>query len=271
MRLELGAAIELLEFVNYMSTVGAWLEFLNSVNFVSTLALHNPPLSVFAYYFTGGGRGGRQSTITIAIVIPLWAAWHHNRLLFASQNPPVLKSWVLLSGRAGGLLLRDTHSAVLEQRQQQQQQQKIVGRLVCFHHPLSSHTWLFLWTEVSLCKKNMVSHWLGSHGCKINLSAVVAVFPKISALSTPFSSPGVVCYLFSALGVTAGAHRLWSHRSYKASYPLRAFLALGNSMAFQVNLGKCVLPFISLKTTHLLTKCKFCPMILSHWHLKGCF
>ncbi|KAM4729196.1 LOW QUALITY PROTEIN: stearoyl-CoA desaturase b [Anableps anableps] len=42
-----------------------------------------------------------------------------------------------------------------------------------------------------------------------------------------------VCYTISALGVTAGAHRLWSHRSYKASFPLRVFLALGNSMAFQ--------------------------------------
>ncbi|XP_074532297.1 stearoyl-CoA desaturase b [Halichoeres trimaculatus] len=43
----------------------------------------------------------------------------------------------------------------------------------------------------------------------------------------------VVCYLYSGLGVTAGVHRLWSHRSYKASFPLRVFLALANSMAFQ--------------------------------------
>lgn len=42
-----------------------------------------------------------------------------------------------------------------------------------------------------------------------------------------------VCSLLSALGITAGAHRLWSHRSYKASLPLRIFLALSNSMAFQ--------------------------------------
>ncbi|XP_077352466.1 stearoyl-CoA desaturase b [Festucalex cinctus] len=41
------------------------------------------------------------------------------------------------------------------------------------------------------------------------------------------------CFFFSALGVTAGAHRLWSHRSYKASPALRVFLALANSMAFQ--------------------------------------
>lgn len=43
----------------------------------------------------------------------------------------------------------------------------------------------------------------------------------------------VVCFLFSALGITAGAHRLWSHRSYKARLPLRIFLAFANSMAFQ--------------------------------------
>ncbi|CAL1577355.1 unnamed protein product [Knipowitschia caucasica] len=42
-----------------------------------------------------------------------------------------------------------------------------------------------------------------------------------------------VCYAISGLGITAGAHRLWSHRTYKASFPLRVFLALANSMAFQ--------------------------------------
>lgn len=44
------------------------------------------------------------------------------------------------------------------------------------------------------------------------------------------------CFLMTALGVTAGAHRLWSHRSYKAKLPLRIFLAAANSMAFQVGL-----------------------------------
>nr|XP_035930298.1 stearoyl-CoA desaturase 5 [Halichoerus grypus] len=44
------------------------------------------------------------------------------------------------------------------------------------------------------------------------------------------------CFLLTALGVTAGAHRLWSHRSYKAKLPLRIFLAAANSMAFQVGM-----------------------------------
>ena len=37
----------------------------------------------------------------------------------------------------------------------------------------------------------------------------------------------------SGLGITAGAHRLWAHRSYKATYSLRVFLMLCNSVANQ--------------------------------------
>lgn len=43
-------------------------------------------------------------------------------------------------------------------------------------------------------------------------------------------------YLFiilGLLGLLAGAHRLWSHRSYKARLPLALFLALANTMATQ--------------------------------------
>lgn len=40
-------------------------------------------------------------------------------------------------------------------------------------------------------------------------------------------------YVISALGITAGAHRLWSHRTYKARLPLRLFLIIANTMAFQ--------------------------------------
>lgn len=40
-------------------------------------------------------------------------------------------------------------------------------------------------------------------------------------------------YVMSGLGITAGAHRLWSHRSFKAKLPLRIILAIWNTMAFQ--------------------------------------
>ncbi|KAG7213574.1 hypothetical protein KM043_002829 [Ampulex compressa] len=35
---------------------------------------------------------------------------------------------------------------------------------------------------------------------------------------------GVATYIISIFGVTAGVHRLWSHRSYKAKWPLRVLL-----------------------------------------------
>lgn len=49
------------------------------------------------------------------------------------------------------------------------------------------------------------------------------------------------CFLFSAfilgvmsgLGITAGAHRLWTHRTYKAKLPLRVLLTALNTIAFQ--------------------------------------
>jgi len=39
--------------------------------------------------------------------------------------------------------------------------------------------------------------------------------------------------VFSGLGITMGAHRLWSHKTYKAKLPLRIILTMANSMAGQ--------------------------------------
>ncbi|KAL5468715.1 hypothetical protein EMCRGX_G029825 [Ephydatia muelleri] len=40
-------------------------------------------------------------------------------------------------------------------------------------------------------------------------------------------------YLFSGLGVTAGAHRLWAHKSYKAKLPLQIALMFFNCISMQ--------------------------------------
>ncbi|XP_011878885.1 PREDICTED: acyl-CoA Delta(11) desaturase-like isoform X1 [Vollenhovia emeryi] len=40
-------------------------------------------------------------------------------------------------------------------------------------------------------------------------------------------------YQLTGLGITAGAHRLWSHRSYKAKWPLQLLLMIMNTIAFQ--------------------------------------
>lgn len=49
------------------------------------------------------------------------------------------------------------------------------------------------------------------------------------------SSLAVFLMYASGLGVTMGAHRLWSHRSYKAKLPLRVFLLWLHTLAGQVN------------------------------------
>jgi len=40
-------------------------------------------------------------------------------------------------------------------------------------------------------------------------------------------------YYFSGVGITGGAHRLWAHRSYKASFIVRFYLMICNCMANQ--------------------------------------
>ncbi|PIO61259.1 stearoyl-CoA 9-desaturase, partial [Teladorsagia circumcincta] len=40
-------------------------------------------------------------------------------------------------------------------------------------------------------------------------------------------------HVVGAIGVTAGAHRLWSHRAYKANLPYRIMLMLMDTTAFQ--------------------------------------
>ncbi|KAI1283695.1 Stearoyl-CoA desaturase 5 [Halotydeus destructor] len=39
--------------------------------------------------------------------------------------------------------------------------------------------------------------------------------------------------LYAELSITAGSHRLWSHRSYRASLPLETFLLIGQTIAGQ--------------------------------------
>jgi len=69
----------------------------------------------------------------------------------------------------------------------------------------------------------------------ISLAHVAAL---VGIYSIPFCSWKTLLWAFilwpiSGLGITAGSHRLWAHRSYKASWGLRAFLMLANSIANQ--------------------------------------
>jgi stearoyl-CoA desaturase (delta-9 desaturase) len=43
----------------------------------------------------------------------------------------------------------------------------------------------------------------------------------------------MVCWTISGVAITAGSHRLWAHKSYKAKLPLRVILVAMNCVAFQ--------------------------------------
>lgn len=67
----------------------------------------------------------------------------------------------------------------------------------------------------------------------LHLSAIYGlylVFTSAKIVTTLFA---IFLYLVSGLGITAGAHRLWAHRSYKAKWPLQILLMIFNTMAFQ--------------------------------------
>ncbi|GAA6054310.1 hypothetical protein NBRC10513_006452 [Rhodotorula toruloides] len=66
---------------------------------------------------------------------------------------------------------------------------------------------------------------------------IVPLLSIYGAFTTPLKWQtavwSVVYYYFTGLGITAGYHRLWAHRSYTASLPLQYFLALGGSGAVE--------------------------------------
>lgn len=66
----------------------------------------------------------------------------------------------------------------------------------------------------------------------VHIAALVGIFtiPKCHPYTLALA---FVLWPISGLGITAGAHRLWAHRSYKASFGVRFFLMLAQSMANQ--------------------------------------
>lgn len=63
-----------------------------------------------------------------------------------------------------------------------------------------------------------------------SLYGVYLLFTEAKALTV---IAAILLYIAGGLGITAGAHRLWAHRSYKARLPLRILLTIFNTLAFQ--------------------------------------
>jgi len=67
----------------------------------------------------------------------------------------------------------------------------------------------------------------------LHLGAVYGLYLMFVSARIYTSIWGFALYQLGGLGITAGAHRLWAHKSYKAKWPLRFFLTSCNTLAFQ--------------------------------------
>ncbi|KAJ5725194.1 uncharacterized protein N7483_006551 [Penicillium malachiteum] len=89
-------------------------------------------------------------------------------------------------------------------------------------------------TEQPITLSNWHRHvnWINT-----SLILVVPIFGCIAAFFTelkPVTAAWAILYYFwTGLGITAGYHRLWSHRSYEAGLPLKIFLACVGGGAVQ--------------------------------------
>lgn len=67
----------------------------------------------------------------------------------------------------------------------------------------------------------------------LHLAALYGGWLFLTSAKWPTVFFSIFLYSVGVLGITAGAHRLWAHRSYKAKWPLRLILIIFNTIAFQ--------------------------------------
>lgn len=67
----------------------------------------------------------------------------------------------------------------------------------------------------------------------LHLAALYGVYLSITSAKWATLVFAFTLYLLGGLGITAGAHRLWAHKSYKAKWPLEVLLMILNTVAFQ--------------------------------------
>lgn len=101
----------------------------------------------------------------------------------------------------------------------------IYGLYLAFcYASLRSFTWCTYFIYLCRSTYKLKLHWLYQYNNKVCII-------KDHLQFTDFSFG-----MLSGIGVTAGAHRLWCHRSYKAKWPMRLILIIFQTAALQVSL-----------------------------------
>jgi len=81
--------------------------------------------------------------------------------------------------------------------------------------------------------RNGTINWpMGIYISLVHVAAAIGV-TRLTSVSKETLMWAFILWPISGFGITVGVHRLWSHRSYDASFPVRLFLMLCNSIANQ--------------------------------------
>ncbi|XP_054156838.1 acyl-CoA desaturase-like [Oppia nitens] len=114
-------------------------------------------------------------------------------------------------------VLHEKHHPTVHNHHQQQQQQQQNGV-----NSLGNNTY-----KLEIVWRNVFIMSL------LHIGALYGAYLMITAAKYQTVIAWFLMYMCSGLGITAGAHRLWSHRSYKANLPLKALLCIFQTMALQ--------------------------------------
>ncbi|KAH0568594.1 acyl-CoA Delta-9 desaturase-like [Cotesia glomerata] len=69
--------------------------------------------------------------------------------------------------------------------------------------------------------------------CVLHATALYGMYLAFTSAKLITTFYAFILYQCGGIGITAGAHRLWSHRAYKAKMPLKIILLIFNTLAFQ--------------------------------------
>eukprot|EP00587_Corethron_hystrix_P007979 CAMPEP_0113326862 /NCGR_PEP_ID=MMETSP0010_2-20120614/18844_1 /TAXON_ID=216773 ORGANISM="Corethron hystrix, Strain 308" /NCGR_SAMPLE_ID=MMETSP0010_2 /ASSEMBLY_ACC=CAM_ASM_000155 /LENGTH=332 /DNA_ID=CAMNT_0000187415 /DNA_START=180 /DNA_END=1178 /DNA_ORIENTATION=- /assembly_acc=CAM_ASM_000155 len=81
--------------------------------------------------------------------------------------------------------------------------------------------------------RNGAINWpMGIYVTLVHIAAAIGI-SRVTVVSKETLMWAFILWPISGFGITVGVHRLWSHRSYEAAFPVRLILMLANSIANQ--------------------------------------
>ncbi|CAD1471199.1 unnamed protein product, partial [Heterotrigona itama] len=67
----------------------------------------------------------------------------------------------------------------------------------------------------------------------LHIGAMYGLYLSFTSIKLQTTLWALFLTIFGGMGITAGAHRLWAHRTYKAKWPMRFVLMIMQTVAFQ--------------------------------------